>query len=207
MEKKLTAATMLAGLLLGATSLANAQQPANPWYVGFGLGSATIDTDVSGTTGTASLDEDDTSRQVFAGFRFTDNFAIEAQYNYFGEATLSGNEEDQFVFDGQTFEFTADNTSVKVSADSYALGLVGMAQVTPQVQFFGKLGLHRWDVDGSGTSDAGNASFSDSGTDIFYAGGAQIRLLDEVAVRLEGSVYDLDDYEVSAIGGSLLFIF
>lgn len=197
---------ILLAILVGFSSVANAQL-FQRFYLGYGIGASSIDTNVAGTTGAARLDEDDTSQQIFAGLRVTNNLAVEFQLNDFGSATLTGNQGDEFIFGGDTIQVPADNSRAKASVDSYGIALVGSAPVGPFVSLFGKLGVHQWEVDAELTTDGGDANFKQDDTDFFYAGGLQIQPLPLLALRLEAGRYGVDDFNVTTVGGSLLIRF
>ena len=119
MKKQLN--TAIAALFLATASMtAMAAEDASKGYFGISYGDASTDTGITGLTGTASLDEDKKGAKLFAGFNVNDNFAIEGHYSDFGEASLSGNNGDQFVDDGVTYEFLTTAT-IKIKVKSYGL--------------------------------------------------------------------------------------
>lgn len=195
---------MLAGL--ATVSTAHAQQYVD-WYLGAGLGDSTFDTGVDSLTGTASLDEDDTTAKIFAGVSVSPNLGIELQYSDLGEATLSGNTGDQFRLNGTTFQFTSDNARISGDAESIGASVLGVLPVNDRFQAFGRLGLHSWDVSATATSPSQRTEIEDDGTDLFFGLGADIRLINQVALRIEAERYELDDDEVTSVGGSLLYQF
>ena len=176
-------------------------------YVGGGAGLSKIDTGVSATTGTASLDEEDIGYKGIVGYKFIKYLALEAQYVDFGEASLTGNNGDTFQLDGSVFQFTANNVNLKLSGKSIGASIVGIIPINETFAVFGKLGFHRWDVDASATSDAGNASISADGTDPTVGLGISVNFNDTIGIRGELERFRMDDEDVDLLSASLIFSF
>jgi OOP family OmpA-OmpF porin len=198
------------GALLSATlffsSSAIAQTDLS-YYIGVGYGMSEIDTDVTSVSNGASLDEDDNSTEIFAGVQINENFAVEAQYMDFGEATLTGDNGDRFTYQGTEYVFTADNVAIEAKGESIGIaGLLG-TDVTDRVHLFGKLGLHLWDTELSEASSAGFGKADDDGTDLFYGIGANINATEKFIVRLEAEQYEVDDWDVTNVSLSGIFAF
>jgi hypothetical protein len=70
---------------------------------------------------------------------------------------------------------------------------IGFLQLEPApIDLFGKIGVARWEVDGSVNSILGRFTASDSGTELAYGGGAQVRL-GSLALRAEYETFDIDN--------------
>jgi OmpA-OmpF porin, OOP family len=205
MKKYLVAAGIAA--LFSSTAFAQASQNKTPFYLGFSAGQTKIDTGVSGLTGTASLDESDTGYKIFGGYKFDNVWSAEIQYADFGKASLKGNNGDRFTFDGTQYQFTANNSEVSVKAKSFGAAIVAGYDVSTVIRPYAKLGLHRWDSDASVTSNAGNASISDSGTDPFYGIGIQFSISDQLAARVEAEHYKYDSEKAQLISVGLMYRF
>jgi len=195
---------ILAGLAAFGTSQA---QENLDWYLGAGLGDANFDSGVTSVTGTASLDEDDTATKIFAGVSVNPNLSIELQYSDLGEAKLSGNTGDRFNLNGTTFEFTSDNAQISAEAESIGASVLGVLPVTERFQAFGRLGLHTWDATATSTTPEQREELEDDGTDLFFGVGVEIALIHEASLRIEAEQYELDDEDVTSVGGSLLYRF
>ena len=146
-------------------------------YVGGNLGTATIDTGVSGTTGTAALDEDDMGWKIYGGVNFNDFLAVEVQYADFGEATLGGNVNDTFVFEGTTFQFL---TTAELILDGDSIGFAAVAgyDLSKYVRPYIRLGGHQWDSSFSVAAGGLSATIADDdGFDIFYGIGISAPVL------------------------------
>jgi OOP family OmpA-OmpF porin len=205
MKKYLVAAGIAA--LFSSTAFAQASQNKTPLYLGFSAGQTKIDTGVSGLTGTASLDESDTGYKIFGGYKFDNVWSAEIQYADFGKASLKGNNGDRFTFEGTQYQFTANNSEVSVKAKSFGAAIVAGYDVSTVIRPYVKLGLHRWDSDASVTSNAGNASISDSGTDPFYGIGIQFSITDQLAARVEAEHYKYDSEKAQLISAGLMYRF
>jgi OmpA-OmpF porin, OOP family len=194
-------------LASGILCLATMQSQADS-YFGVSGGVTDIDTGVTALTGTASLDETDSGFKVFYGFKIKPQIAIEFHYANLGEATLSGNNGDNFSLENTTYVFTANNATIKSEADSF--GVSGVYSFVEKGTFvpFVKLGLHRWSVDYTETaSNLSAATVSDDGFDISLGLGADINLSDSFAIRVEYESFDLDGTDVTfgSIGANFKF--
>jgi OmpA-OmpF porin, OOP family len=197
------------GALAATSSIAFAQpaQSQNSFYMGVSVGQTKIDTGVSGLTGTASLDESDTGYKIFGGYQFDQIWGVELQYADFGKASLKGNNGDRFTFEGTQYEFLANNSEVSVKAKSLGAAIVAGYNVSSVVRPYVKLGLHRWDSDASVSSNAGNISISDNGTDPFYGIGVQFSITDQLAARIEAEHYKYDREKAQLISAALMYRF
>lgn len=171
-------------------------------YVGAGIGNAFHDTDFTGLTGTASLDENDIGYKIFAGLKLNDYLAFEAFYADLGEAELTGNSGDGFRVDGIPFTFSTNNASINSEVVTFGLNgvfylpLDKMAN-NPSLSFFtpfATLGFHIWDIDAV-VSDPAIAvgTLSDDGSDIFAGAGFDIKVTDNFLARVEYDYFKMDD--------------
>lgn len=198
--------TCIGAALLATAGNLHAQEKVD-WYLGAGIGDSTYDTGVNSISGTASLDEDDRTAKIFAGASFSPNLAIELQYSDLGEATLSGNDGDRFNINDSAFVFTSDNAHITAEGESIGISVVGSLPINERFNAFGRIGLHSWEVNGAVTAPDQRAELEDDGTDIFLGIGMEIALLEQVGLRIEAERYELDDEDVSSIGGSLIYRF
>ena len=120
----------------------------------------------------------DTSYKVFAGYRFMGYFAVEASYVDFGTLSDSTN-----VIEG-TLGVDADLTGY----DAFAVGLLPIAMV----DVFAKVGLVSWDADIRAALGGISQLGRDSGTDLVYGLGVQVRFAG-LAVRGEVEYFDIAD--------------
>ncbi len=194
--------TLITSALLSTLLSTAALADSGNFYAGISAGKSDIDTDVSNLTGTASLDEDDKGFKLSGGYQYNENIAVEVHYTDLGEAELNGNSGDTFVLDGTTFAFTANDVKVTSEGESYGIAAVFSFPLTDAIKPFARIGIQHWEIDGSVTSTAGNADFSDDGTDPFYGVGVDVQLSDSIALRAEYEHYELDseDAEFLAVG-------
>jgi OmpA-OmpF porin, OOP family len=199
MKNKLN--TAIATLFVATASMTAVASESSEGYVGISYSKATIDTGISSTTGTASLDESDNSIKIFAGLNIDDNFAVEGHYIDFGEASLSGNNGDTFVENGTTYQFLT-TASIKVAAESYGVAGLYKFNLDKSVTPFVKLGLHKWEA--TATVNAGSVTGSGTvdGTDPFYGVGVSASVSDNIDVRAEFERFEADseDFDYKSIG-------
>lgn len=196
-------------LILCVSSIATSSVYAdnNDFYAGVSYGKSKVDTGVSNTTGTASLDENDNGFKFFAGINLNENFSIEGHYLDMGEAKLTGNNGDTFAFKGTTYTFTANNVVIKQEAKTYGISGVLKLPINDTVTPFAKVGFHKWDATSSIASSAGNASLDDDGTDPFYGLGLSVSVTDNINVRAEFEHFEFDseDADYASIGVAYSF--
>jgi outer membrane immunogenic protein len=139
-------------LALAATTAAHADDPGTSVYAGAGVTSA----DVQNIQGTG-FNIDSTSVKVLAGARVFSLVGAEVDYYRLGS-------------ESRNFYFGGANADAHAFA-AYAVGYLPL----PIVDFFGKVGLDRWQLNGNSTN-ASLFQFSDSGTQFAWGVGAQEHL-------------------------------
>lgn len=163
----------------------------NGFYIGAGLGQASLEASTSDPTGGANFnfDGDDAGFKLILGYNFgimpLVDLAIEGSFVDFGklDGSSSGRE--------ANFEVSAFD----------GFGLVGI-NLGP-VGVFGKGGFVTWDND---ATLAGTAS-NDSGTSAAYGVGARVQLL-SVTLRGEYELFDIDGAnDLALISASVLYTF
>ena len=165
------AGALFGGLvLLGGTLLAPggaAQAADNGFYLGAAFTQSKID-DVAPT-----LDFEDDSYKLIAGFRPLDVFAVEFNYIDLGKDSQS-----------------LGPVSVSVDGKAYAAYAVGFLPL-PLLDLYAKAGVARWESDARATGIS-LGSLEDSGTEFAYGAGIQARL-GSLAARLEYERFDIED--------------
>ena len=173
------AAMVAAGVLATACWEASAQTPApalrmdSGFYVGAGIGRSEA-RDFCRIVG-GSCDDKDQAWNVFAGYQINRHFAVELGYSDFGDATTSG-----FV-GGVASRAT-------ISAKAAELVGVGLLPFGDHFAIYGKVGIFRYDADGTGTGGLA-ANASDKGTELTFGLGAQYDFNGRFAVRAEWQRY------------------
>ena len=144
------------------------------FYIGAGIGRSEA-RDFCGALGGA-CDAKDMSWNVFAGYQFTRNFAVEVGYNDFGKATSSG-----FI----------GGTPGAITSESTALEIVGLAAapLTDAFSVYIKGGFFRFDTDVVGTGSAAGLALNDKGSGATFGIGAEYTFTRNIAARLEWQRY------------------
>jgi opacity protein-like surface antigen len=198
--KKVLAASVVAAGLLGASTVAMAQDSAGRMYAGISLGQAELKgfcSDVQGIAASvggsvASCDEKDSMFKFFLGYRVNRNFAIEGSYIDYGDASATGQ---SF---GVPFRVSADATAFGVAA----LGIIPLGE---RFSLFGKFGLLF--SDGGATASGAGGSFSDSGSDtgLHLGVGAMFDITRNFGVRAEWERNDELEVDTMSIGLQVRF--
>ncbi len=163
----------LTGLLLASPTAAFAGAESG-FYVGYGLGTSTIeDKGTDGIEGNYNFKESDTGTKLFGGYNFGlipfFDFAVEASYVDFGNPNA------QLI--------SANSINYKLTGIS-TFGLVGMS--FGPISIFAKAGAINWDS----KANIGVTSTSLSGTDTAYGLGAKFQI-SSFAIRTEYEVFDI----------------
>lgn len=165
---------LTSALLLGAAAPAFAAD--NGFYLGASVGRSNVDIDNIGGLSAADFSGDDTGFKLIAGIRPLDFIAVEASYMDLGEESRN---------------LPGLSTNVEASAlSAYVLGFLPIP--LPLVDVYGKIGLARWEVDGSLSSLANNFRVDDNGTEFAYGAGIQVGF-GSLAARLEYESFDIDN--------------
>ena len=142
-------------------------------YVGVGAGQVSADIDCELDI-TCSVDDSDTGYKVFAGYKFTPNFALEGAYIDGGEVSESGT--DSFL----------GTASGKIETTGFNIAAVGIWPVSKRFSIQGKAGVFIWDMDISvDSSSQGSASQSESGNAGMFGVGATFYFTERFGVLVE----------------------
>ncbi len=178
----------LGATLLLCGALASAAMPLEGYYVGAGVGQATLE--LEGANADESFKGDDTSFRVIAGYRIFRYLGVEAFFNDYGTA------EDE-VF------------GLNVGGEFRAFGIAAVGLIPfDTIDLFGKIGIARWDgklID----SDVDEQFFQEENFDPMLGIGVQVRL-GQVALRAEVEAQLLsfdDDGDALADGDDWLTMF
>ena len=172
-------------------------------YVGIDYLNNKIDTGITNIS--SKLDENDSGYSLFYGTEFTENLDIEASYQDFGEASLSGVSGNQFKIDGTTYEFNA-TASLSVKSSSWGAAAKPKMNLNDNVTAYGKLGIHNWKSTFGVTSTTATASEDDKGTDVYFGGGIELNYNNLIG-RVGYTSFDLDGDKIQStnIGLALKF--
>ncbi|APE30559.1 hypothetical protein BOX17_06065 [Halomonas aestuarii] len=207
--KRLIATAALASLVASPAFAQSYQYtPIEGPYLGGAIGHASLDSDTLNELEELGLDTDDsdTAYKLFAGYRFTPNFAMEASYLDFGDFSADA------TFTNGTDTATAD---LEGGLDGVGLALVGKLPIQGGLSVHGKLGMIAWDGDVSGTARLNgeviyDGAAGEDGTDPFYGIGAEYEI-QQVMIRGEYERYDIsdsgEDFEIDLFSASLGYRF
>ena len=196
--------SIIAVTSLGLTSV---QAEETRFYIGANYGNSEIDTGVSGLTGTATLDEKDHGLKIYAGYDINKIVSVEGHYVNLGEATLKGNNGDQFTYEGTAYQLTANSVNVSLEGKSIGLSALVKLPVSEMINPFFKAGIHNWDAKSSISSSAVNASLDDDGTDMFYGIGMNVAVNKSLSVRGEFERFDFDGDDVDYLSFGMVYKF
>lgn len=140
---------------LSAVLLAPLAATAQGWYVGGGFGDSEVD---------SWGNDSDTSYKIIGGYRFGENFAVEAGYHDFGEFREG---------------------AARGEATALSLGGVGMLPLHPQWALFAKAGVARTDTDTRVRTASGRYSAGEKDFSLLAAFGVSWLVTPAVEVRLD----------------------
>jgi len=128
------------------------------------------------------FDASDTAFKVFGGYRFMDYFAAELEY-----------------IDGGT----AEDRGFEIDVSGWNLSGIGRLPIGEKFNVFAKLGMIFWDADLGGIE-----SGSDSGEDFSWGIGADFNFTDNLTVRGEYQMFEIEDTDsVDLAALSLIYRF
>lgn len=184
-------------VVMAVVTLVLAAAPAdakNGVYVGASVGQTTLEIDdLDIDPDTFDYKADSTTTKFFVGYRFMGFLAVEGSYIDFGSLS------DSASVDGGTVNLDTDLKGYDVCA----MGMLplGIADI------FIKGGLVSWDADIRAALDEIIEYDSESGTDMVYGLGAQVRFKG-LAVRAEFEYFDIADADsvyLISVGASYTF--
>ncbi len=181
---------VLSIMLVNASLLWISTAAADP-YVGFGVGTAFYEADLS-SLGGGSLDENGTGSKLYGGYSFNKYFAAEASIYNFAEASIGAIEVSPGTF-----------ASASASMKGFGAYAVGLYPVSKKVNLMAKLGVLSWDADLSVNATEG----SSDGTDAAYALAASYAFTKELLVAAEWESFQSDNPELSMLSLGLRFVF
>ncbi len=168
------------------------------WYGAVNMGNSEVDESSCGdliSLGVPSCSEDlkDTGWKLAVGNQFNTNAAVEFGYADLGEAKIS-------------LSGPGGSATCKGGTTAFTAGIAGSLPATKELSFTGRVGLARWDLDGS-CSGVVSLSYSDSGTDLTFGVGARYDITKTVGLRGEWERFDVDDADLNLLSFGLIFMF
>lgn len=175
---------------------ASGMAPETAFYIGAGLGQSRADgCGAFRVTFAGSCDDKDTTWNIFAGYQFHRNIAVEAGYLDLGDLKASG------TSSGAPFSATGD-------AKGFELLAVGIFPVSDNLAVYGKAGFFRWDSDSRVTQGGAVFNTSDKGTDLTLGLGVQFNFTRNLGARAEWQRYnDVNRTDVDVLRAAVTFRF
>ena len=193
-------------LTLSINTLVQANE--SNWYGGVAVGTSKVDTGVTGTTGTASLDETGNGFKLTVGKKIDKTISVEGFYADFGSASLTGNNGDTFVLNNTTWVFNANNASIKSSAKGFGANAKFSHHFNEKSSILGRVGLMSWNVNMTVSgSNISTSSLTTKGTDLFYGIGYKHQLTNQYALTLDYDVYNVDTEQLNMMSIGVLYNF
>jgi len=193
-------------LALSISPLVQAEE--SNWYGGIALGTTTVDTGVTGTTGTASVDDKGNGFKLSFGKKIDETISIEGFYADFGSASLTGNNGDTFVLNNTTWVFNTNNASIKSTATGVGANAKFSYAFNTKSSIAGRVGLMSWNIDTTVSgSNISTASLTTTGTDLFYGLGYKYQLSDKYDITADYDIYNVDTEQLNMISVGILYNF
>ena len=144
------------------------------------------------SSSTSSTDNTGNGFEIGGGADIHKNFGIEASYVNLGTLTIN-----------TTLTGPSESLKTEIDGTSFAAALV-IKGGDDKNTFYGRVGMHTWDLDGSvtGTRGSGTASLGD-GTDPFFGIGYKFDDL----VRIGYDYYKIDDSNITSLSIGLNYKF
>ena len=177
-------------LLAGVSGMASAAAPEEGWFAGVSYGASKIDEKAfRSATDVVSIDDQDSSVQLWGGYRLADWVSVEGRYSTLGEYVAA-------VDDG-----SAEGTEDKSEAEAFS---VHMKLILPfgesGFDVYGQLGVGvaKWDSDlvltdfgDDAPPDSGQSQFSTSGTEpvVSYGVGVRWTVIPRLTLQLAVDAY------------------
>lgn len=137
-------------------------------------------------------DDDDFGYELFLGWRFHENFAVEGGYADLGEFGGNGRESTPVAFD--------------VAAEGAVLRAVGFFPVLDWLELTGSVGAFFYQSKVRATLGDERETTSENGTALTASAGLQVRATEFAAFRLQYQrFFDIEDNDIDAIVFSIMF--
>lgn len=169
-NKTLSKPLVLILTLFALMTLSTAQAAQSPFYGGINIG--TGDVDFSGY-------EDSDTLSIYGGTRISNQMAVEFGYTDLGEFEVSG------------------FSDAQVEVTGFEVSVVGKMPTSATLEFFGRLGMYLWDVEGT---LFGVPVGEDSGTSVTFGFGLDIHFNPNFGGRIAFQHYgDVSDADITNV--------
>lgn len=180
MSNDLVRGLTMACALAAAAAAPFAQAAQRGLYLGGGAGLYTLEID------DLEFDDDAALLRAFGGFRFSDHWAVEADYQYLSEA------KDAFL--GQ---------DVELDFEGYGISVRPILPLGDRLDLYGRIGWTWYDAEAS----IAGVGIDGSDDDFTWGGGVDFHLGDLLTLRGEVSRIEVDDTDLSLVSAAVLLRF
>ncbi|MBV1961027.1 MAG: outer membrane beta-barrel protein [Immundisolibacteraceae bacterium] len=181
------------GVVMAAPVMAD-----DSYYLAVGGGTTEADDtcgDLGGAGFTGSCDDRDRGWKVVGGYQIDENFGVEVFYADLGKADAVGT-------------IGAVAATADVDIDGFGVSFTGTLPLTEQLSLLGRVGMFRWDANGSGSLGAVSVSADDDGTDLAYGLGVQYSVTEHLGFRVEWERFEeVADDDMQLISASVVWGF
>ena len=169
-------------LLLVLSSAASANQYVSRGYFGVGFGNSKSDIEGSNFTNPSicnivgsvcTVDNKDSSKQIYAGYNFTPRFSVEGAYTDLGTI-------------GKLSDGTIDGSQ---TTRGLSLSLKGNVPLSRAFSLYGKIGAYRWDSEVN-IPRTNEKTASVKGTDAVVGFGLEYKITPKISARLGWDRYN-----------------
>lgn len=169
------AITLFALVLLGVTTITTANAAEQGLYLGGGVGVYTLDIDDT------SFDDNATVAKAIAGYRFSDNFAIEVDYQKLFEV------EDNVL-----------GVKAELDADAWTVSLRPILPISDVVDLYAKVGYTWYDIEARASILGVSITDDDSDSSFSWGGGVDLNF-GNLSLRGEVARIEVDDADLNLI--------
>ena len=165
----------------------------NKNYFQFEYGESKLDSGISATAGTPSIDEKDKSFGITYGYNLKNsNTFLEFCYIYLGSYNVKGKNGDSIITKhGDTEDFTEDKT-IGTEATSFKIGIKQDLYNSEQLEISGRIGIHSYSYIHTQTSATdGTETLLDKADKKYYGLGASYNFGD-FKTNLNYTYYDIN---------------
>ena len=147
--------------------------------------------------GTPDIDKSGTGFRFVVGWKFNENFGLEAAYSDLGGATISGGLGDRIVIGDDIITFQQNGVVVDRDVSTINLSLAFFHDFNKRVAVLGRVGMSRWDI--GTTSPAGSLSpelNDDDGSGFHVGVGLGVKMAKHWDFEIDLEYYLLDELDV-----------
>ncbi|MBB6096248.1 hypothetical protein HNQ60_005170 [Povalibacter uvarum] len=202
------AAVTLGAVATTAAHAADADTSQSGWYVGGSLADASSSESAGDLTRalqdqgyavTAHIDDDRTAWRIYGGWSLNEYVSFEAAYSDFGDVTTTY---DAAIPVLSVDAFLQDAVELHpLSADGFDASIVGRYAIGDRFALRAQVGVLRWDAERNvRTSDGRSAHDDDSGVDLLWGAGLDVKVYRNLEVAASWNHFELDNEYIETLG-------